>query len=146
MAVYEHGIDADAVLTEYPQHRARSISETSHGVNLPLLRRLITRAAGKVNDALARHGYSDPETQLTDSSSETCKEVIINSVIGKAILFSGAQDEANVYLDLAKDGMKQLHAMPENLGTSQPSGAQVASNIDVTRNITKRYGRDFKGW
>jgi hypothetical protein len=145
-ASYEHGVDTDAVLELYPRGRASDVTETSNGVNLPMIRTLISQGSAIVNTALQQHGYSDIENQLEADAAMLVQQAIIDYCVGQLLRRVGSQDEADAYMTSWTDSLNILRKMPEYLGSSQPSGSTVHSNVNTNRTITKSYGRNFKGW
>ena len=148
MAIYAHGVDAAAVIAQYPRGRGVDITETSAGLNLPLVRTLIDQAAGTVNAALESQGYtgSDLATQLTDSARAVTAGAIVQYVIGRMLRVVGAVDEAQLYMDQWSEALTMIRSMPEYLGEAQPEGAQVHSNLPTEATPNAWSVKGWRGW
>lgn len=144
MAIYTHGVDPDAVLVQYPRSRgSREITETSLGLNLPMLRDFIEDASAEVNAILRQHGYGDPETDLPEEGARVCRTAVIKYAIGQALQSLNAREEARVYLDQYTAKLKILREMPE-YAAATPYTERTFGSV-VTSATRPRSGR-FEEW
>lgn len=146
MSIYQHGVTESDVVSEYPRQRGSEITETSQGINLPLVRRLITSGSALVNTALESNGYSDIATQLTDNARAITSQAIVAYAIWHCLLRVGAREEAATWQGIWDEHLKTLRQMPEYLGSAQNSSDQVISNVSTTPKKKHPFGRDFQGW
>ena len=143
--IYLHGVSESDVVSQYPRQRGSEITETSQGLNLPLIRKLISQGASFVNASLEKNGYSDFASQLSDNAKEITGQAVITYAVWHCLLRVNAP-EASTWQALWESHLDTLRRLPEYLGASQNASDQVISNISETPRKRQRFGRDFTGW
>jgi len=156
MAVYTHSVVAVAagaeasgevnVLDSYPSSMGQQIGESSSGVNLGQMRVMISRAAGHLNAALARHGM-DPSALDDDDATAVIQAGIVAYVISRTLMRIGRYDDATEWSDEWRDVLDMIRTDPQSLGAPQEASEAVQSNVNqANTRRSKAYGSGFKGW
>lgn len=156
MTVYTHNVVAVAlgaeasgevnVLDAYPTSMGGQISESSSGVSLRQMRTLITRAAGQLNAALARHGMVPDDLGDADTTA-TVQAGIIAYVVSRTLMRIGRYEDAAEWAEEWTEILTMMRTDPQSLGAAQEQKEAVQSNIDTSPDrAAKRYGSSFKGW
>lgn len=150
MAVYTHGVDADAVLARYPSQDTTPIGPTSRGVNTALIEALIIEAAGSLNAVLRRHAM-DPAA-LDEDAEELVRGGIIAYAIAGCLAKLQKLDQAAAWQAKYDAVRRTIRDMPEDLGTAQSAEAAVPTSIpdDPTPTGEDRWssqeGSTWSGW
>lgn len=149
--VYEHGIDDQDILDNLPTQRSTGqITETSKGLNLPLLRKWRTQGSAIINTALEQNGYTDFATELKPNAAEFCKVAILNYINYQAIIRSGTlsntSEEAQRYKDEWEKSLMEVRRMPEYLGASVPANTTFQTNLDQNHCPSNYYSSGKRVW
>lgn len=141
MAVYTHGVEPLDVLNTVPADTSQ-IGEATRGLNLGQVREFIERAAGQVNNQLARHGMA--VEQLGDNPSQLARDAIIAYAAAQALeRLGGSEEKIERRLREWERLLKMLREEPQALGEAQNGDAQslTRSNINPRDPATKQFNR-----
>lgn len=139
MSVYVHEVTERDVLNTVPADTSQ-ISESTRGLTLGQVRDFITRAAGQVNNQLARHGVSIES--LGDNPSQLARDAIIAYAAAMSLeALGGPEEKIDRRMREWERLLKMLREEPQALGAAQDAAEQstARSNINIACPTTKRF-------